>query len=170
MDNANKEYIIIRNKKGKFQKVQKNKFEDGEIVSTSSKHYSYHSLSILAQPNYAENRGWVYVENYIDIQGNGGGSGCWHEEKLYKKIDNPILKLYAKRIQLKKDIQELKLKIKEKEDSLKMIEHSLNVSSPNWDKYKKMCNRCRCLFTKNDYNVNSDICDNCYKELENEQR
>lgn len=153
--------MITRNKKGKFMSIPDPVFSDGEIVTTSDKHYSPKALTILTKPTYSENRGWVYIENYVDLQHNRGGAGMWNNEDLYKKIADPVLKLYAERIKLKTEIKDCELGLKIKRKSLEDIEYALSIAVDNWDKVKKIC-KCGKLFIRNSDNINLDICDDCY--------
>ena len=153
--------IIARNEKGQLTKIPKNKFNDGEIVTTSKRHFSEKALGILTKPTYTENRGWVYIENYIDLQGSGGGCGSWFEEELYEKIDDPILKLFAERIRLRKHMETLKCQLKNDSEQLEKIRYSLSISVDYFNEVKRACNKCSSVFIKNAKNINSNICDDC---------
>lgn len=155
-------FCYIRKDNGQLGKIPSNKFEDGEIVMITEKHYSKEQrLSILEKPSYTENRGWVYTEHFINLQGDGSGCGCWNNEDHYKKINNPILKLYAERIRLINEINLLKQQLETKENAFNMIEFALSKTSDQWYKIEKICSKCNSLFIKNTTNVNLDICDDC---------
>lgn len=155
--------FIARDEKGRMVKIPKNKFADGEIVTTSQKHYSQAELTKLTQPRYTENRGWVYSQNYISLQGFKGGNSFAHDEDNFDKVEDPILKLYAERLILKELISKHENELKIAKENLIKIEYALSVSVGNWDKIEKKC-KCGKLFVKNSYNVNFDVCDECYSE------
>jgi len=148
-----------RNKKGQFIKTPTAKFKHNEFVATKSK--LFRRFTRLIEPNYNQKRGWIYGESYTDLQGNTGGSGFWTEEIFFDKLKNPLLKLYATRINLKEEIKEHKLQLALKTKKLNSIEYALRISVDNWDTVKKSCIECGNLFTRNSINVNLDICDEC---------
>ncbi|KKL65139.1 hypothetical protein LCGC14_2158020, partial [marine sediment metagenome] len=55
----------IRLKNGRFKKVPLPKFKHEQIVQTSLKHYSQKDFTMVLEPTFTENRGWVYGEQYI---------------------------------------------------------------------------------------------------------
>ena len=151
-----------RDKKGRFI-PNKAAFRDGEVVTTTPKHFSPKDITIVSNPSYTENRGWVYTENYVDLQNCRGGCGSSFEENLYRKITNPTLRLFAARIKLKTDIATYERKLRNDLETLKKIEYALFISVGNWDKVKKMC-KCGTFFIRNSQNPNAAICDSCDPE------
>ena len=156
-----KDHVIARDGKGRLTKITKNKFNDGEVVQLSENHYSGRGITIVKTPTYTKERGWIYGENFIDLQGGGGGSCFWNNEELFKKIDNSILKLYAERIRLKRTIEEHKRQLKIDSEQLEKIEYSLSISVDDFDKVEKVCRICEAIFIRNTTNINSNHCDNC---------
>lgn len=155
-------FVYFRKDNGRFLKVKKNRFEHGEIVSTSDKHYSKEGITVVLEPKYTEKRGWVYREQYIDLQGSGGGTGWWNNEDLYTKISSPIVKIFAKRINLKREINALENELKNRKIDLEKIDFSLSESVVDFDKVERVCNKCGALFIRNSTNVNSELCDDCF--------
>lgn len=152
----------IRNIHGQFVKAPGPRFADGEFVTTSAKHYSSHNIVMLSDPTYNKTRGWIYVQNFANLQAVGGGCSFWENEDSFEPINNPVVKLYAERIKLKKEIQKHEQLLKQKKEELTKIEYALFVSVPEWDKVKKAC-KCGHLFICNSHNVNADMCDDCYQ-------
>lgn len=78
------------------------KFYDGQIVECSDRHFSKAKYwTRLLLPRFVEKRGWVYAENYIDEDGEGGGTGFYFEESLFQEITDPIKRLKARALELK---------------------------------------------------------------------
>ena len=102
-------------------------FYDGEIVRTSSKHFSQKKLTRVLSPSYTDNRGWVYTENYINERGVSGGYGSWFEEELFEKIEDLETKLLAKKIELNTKIQHLNNDVKIMNKKKKKIEYALEI-------------------------------------------
>ena len=153
--------IVIRDKEGKFKSVPEAKFYDGEVVSASEKHYSQKALCRLRTPTYNKIRGWLYIEDFMDLQNESmRGSSFWNNESMYETITDPILKLYANRIKLKSGIIKHESVLKQKREELGKIEYALSLAVEDWDKVKKKC-KCGKLFIRNSKNINSDICDIC---------
>lgn len=93
------DHIFARNSQGEFCKIPKNKFEDGEIVQTTTTYYSPKSFTRLVSPMFTEDRGWVYGENYIDRDGQQGGAGYFFEEVHFMPLTDGKDILLAKRLQ-----------------------------------------------------------------------
>ena len=157
---SNGDSLIIRNNKGKMQKIPKNKFEKGEIVMKGDKHYSKDGIVRLLDPTWTDTRGWIYGENYIDLHGSGGGCRYSTNEDCLKKIDIPAVRLYAKRINLNTEIANLEKLLKDKKIELEKVEYGLSISVDKWKDMKKVC-RCGNLFIRNSKNINWDHCDKC---------
>lgn len=131
--------ILVYNRERKEEKIiSYPKFKHGEIVKTSSKHYSPKDFTQLLSPSWTDNRGWVYGENYLDIYGNGGGSGYWIEEELFEPLSDPLLKLYAERIKIIEFIQQHETMVKQRRDFLDKIMFSLDIVAPKWREQFKM--------------------------------
>lgn len=153
----------FRNEKGQINTIVVNKFNDKEIVKATKKHHSKTTFVMLIDPIYIESRGWVYGMNYIDRQGNRGGSSfAWREDE-FEKIDNPRDILYSKRLYLKEQILDHKNQLKQYESELEKIEYTLSISVPEWNLMVKDCKECGKLFHGHgkggDYN--RDLCCDC---------
>lgn len=125
--NSNGMMVIEHAETLEIKNVKSPLFNDGEIVSTSSKHFSQKGLTRLLSPSYTDNRGWVYTENYINENGIPGGCGAWFEEELFKKIEDLGTRLLAKRIELNIEIQRLNNDIKIMNSELSKIEYALKI-------------------------------------------
>ena len=108
-----------------IKKVTPPLFSDGEVVSTSSKHFSQKKITRLLSPVYTENRGWAYVENYINEKGEGGGYGSSFEESLFKKIDDLETRLLAKKVELNIEIKQLNGDLRVINNELSKVEYAL---------------------------------------------
>ena len=112
---------------GEIVKVEAPLFRDGEVVSTTEKHFSQKELTRLLHPMYADRRGWVYTENYISEDGESGGCGSAFNEDLFRKPVALETKLKAKRIELIKSQESLKGKGNAIEKELSIIEYALSI-------------------------------------------
>lgn len=156
---------FIRNEKGEIEKIPKNKFYHGQIVKTTDKHFSQKTFTSVVEPNYTEQRGWIYGEGYLSRNDGRGGFGYWNEEDLFEEITSPGDILYAERIYLMNEIRECKNNLKNAEDKLEKIEFALSVSIPDWKNVHKKCHLCGKLYLGSEGDVNISICNKC-KDLE----
>jgi len=154
-------FLYFRNEKGRIDKHPKNKFSDGEIVALNE-HYSKKGITRLKEPSYTKNRGWVYVENYMDIQGLGNGCGMWNNEERYDNITDPKFVMIAKRIEIKEDILKTKKKLKSLEADLHKLEFAMTLSVKNYDTATHACVICGQLFEGfKGGDPNKDKCTKC---------
>lgn len=157
--------LYYRDALGKIKKVPKNKFSEGEIVRTKSNHCSPNRFTRIIQPNYTEERGWIYGENYINLQGMGGGSGFYTNEDNFTKLSRPEDLLFAKRIYLKENINKLNIELKSNESELEKITYALDISIPNHNKYTDDCKKCFTMFSGFDGgDPNRDLCKSCLEK------
>ena len=156
------DFLYFRNKKGQIDKHPKPKFKDNEIVTTTGKHYSIKNITRLKNPSFTENRGWVYVENFINIQGYGGGSGMWNNQDMYEKITDPKFLMIAKRIELKESILNEKNKLKSLESDLIKLEFTMDLVVENYKTATHSCKKCGILFKNFEGgDPNRDLCEKC---------
>lgn len=118
---------FIRNSKGEINKIEKNKFFDGQIVQTTDKHFSKHAFIMLIDPCYTVTRGWIYGNKYVNIDGGGGGSSFSWDECDFTELSAPDMILYAERFYLNEKINKLKTELKQSEDSLNKIQFALDI-------------------------------------------
>jgi hypothetical protein len=125
-------YWVIHKETKTEKLIPKPKFTHNQIVKTSKTHYSQKEFTRLITPVYTDKRGWIYGETYMNIYGQGGGSSHWNDEHDYEELTDPILKLYAKHIELTECIGAHKSMVKQHEEMLSKIEYSLTIINPNW--------------------------------------
>lgn len=125
-------YLVYDRKSKEEKTIPAPKFKHGEIVKTTTKHYSPKDFTQLISPAWTDNRGWVYGESYINIYGHKGGSGYWHEEDLYEPLTDPLLKLYAERLKHIEFIQTHETLVSQRKDFLNKIMFSLDIIAPKW--------------------------------------
>ena len=155
-------FLYFRNNKGQINKHPKPKFKDNEIVTTTEKHYSIKNITRLKKPSFTENRGWVYIENFINIQGSGGGSGMWNKQDDYKKITDPKFLMIAKRIELKESILKAKNRIKTLESNLDKLEFTMDLVIKDYRTATHSCKKCGNLFKGFEGgDPNKDLCTEC---------
>lgn len=124
----NKFHWLIKNGKGKFQRIPAPKFYDGQIVKTSPEHFSQSDFIMLIDPYYNKERGWTYGNRYISQdQTKGGSSFSWKEED-FLPLDNPIDILYAERIYLSDKLIKINGEKRVLENKLEKIEYSLRLT------------------------------------------
>ena len=124
----------IRNNKGKYQSVPPPKFFDGEIVTTSDKHFSHHKVIILIDPKWNTNQqGWVYGNEYCDvskdgtaINSGGGFSFSWNECD-FEHLSNPHHKLLAEKYYREEKLSRLKREVEKIEGELLKIGYSIGL-------------------------------------------
>jgi hypothetical protein len=107
--------------------IPKPKFIYGQFVQTSNKHYSQKSFTRLLDQSYTDTRGWVYVENYVDRDGRGGGCGMWNDEFQYSPLTDPLDILIAEKLTALSEVTDLKVKIKDLEHKINMLETSIGI-------------------------------------------
>lgn len=117
---------VLELEDGELLKINPPKFRNREVVSTTNKHYSQKELTRVLNPQYTENRGWVYVENYLDKNGRSGGCGMWIEEDLFQKPETLELRLKARKIEISEEISQLELNVKNRKTELSNIEFALS--------------------------------------------
>ena len=118
---------------------------------------------MIFDKTFSEKRGWIYGISYSNLQQVSGGVSFWWNENHFKRIENPIVRQFARRIELKENIQTLKKSLQESEEELNKISYSLKYSVDDWESVKKICS-CGICFVINKRNPNSDLCEKCFKE------
>jgi len=122
-----KDKIILReNKNGQMKAVVKPKFSHEQFVKTTSKHYSQKTFTQVCDPSWTDSRGWVYVENYVSRNGNGGGSGYWIDEDLFEGLTDAKDILIAEKLTREKKLHLVKVQTKRLEIELTRIDFSLS--------------------------------------------
>ena len=112
---------------GEIKKVDPPLFSDSEVVTTSPKHFSQKPLTRLLSPSYVDGKGWIYVENYIDENGNSGGCGMWFNEDLYRKLDTTDLKLKARGIEIAYTMKQMTKKYEDLKLEAAKISYALSL-------------------------------------------
>ncbi len=108
--------LLIRNKKGKYQKIPKNKFFDGEFVQTTKDYFSPKELTSLTSPIWSDMRGWVYTETYCKVDGDyisiRGGCGSFFDENNFLPLENETLKIMAEICYRKEEKYKIEMRLK----------------------------------------------------------
>jgi hypothetical protein len=131
--------VFYRGEDGTIRAVPQNRFEHGDIVRTTDKHFSNHDFTMLENPVWTSTRGWVYSQRYIGTDGScGGGSSAW-EEGDFVEISDPMMMIYAERFYAKENCARLSAELKAQQERLKMAEHAVKIAGG--DKPKKKRNK-----------------------------
>lgn len=155
-----------RNEKGQIEKIPINRFHHGQIVKTAQGHYSPKEFVRLIDPTWVDGKGWWYGENFIDMQGSGGGVCYSNPEELFTELLAPDAILFAERVYLKEMISLLGQQLKVATESLGKIEFALKIAVPDFESKRTKCIDCAIPITRNSSNCNIDKCDNCYPAKE----
>jgi hypothetical protein len=102
-------------------------FEHEEIVTTSKKHYSHYPITMVLEPTYVPNRGWIYGQKFFQNGSFSGGQCWWNEAWRFEKITDPKYILIARKLSLKLKLQQIESERKAAERELSHITHSLNL-------------------------------------------
>ena len=82
----------------------------------------------------------------------------------YKKIDDPVFLMIAKRIELKESIIEAKSKLKAFESDLNKLEFTMDLVLKNYQDATHSCKKCGNLFKNFDGgDPNKDLCLKCLR-------
>lgn len=112
--------------------VELPKFKHNEVVKTSSRHFSQKDYTRVTDPRYTDERGWIYGENYINIDTfTGSGQGFWNDEWQYEKFDDLEMKLKAKLFELNDEISKLNYEISIKKKEIDKVNYALSLKNDN---------------------------------------
>jgi hypothetical protein len=123
----------IRDDRGRFMDKLKARFFDGQIVTTTPKHYSQNETIMVVKPTFSNIRGWIYGNNFchydrkekkIIVQ---GGSSFWNEEELFTKITDPEIKLAVEIFYREQEIKELLKRIDALNEELTRLKYTQEI-------------------------------------------
>ena len=120
--------VCIRGKDGRFFSVKPPAFKHCQIVTTSTKHYSKNSFTMVLEPTWSEVRGWIYGQRFIERDNiSGGGEGWWNEEDRFEPLSDPNDILLAEKLQLEKRKEEAADEIKYIDKKLTHLKYALSL-------------------------------------------
>ena len=122
----NTDKVLIEHK-GRRDVVDSPPFEHEEIVTTNKKNYSQCEITMLLEPTYVPNRGWIYGQRFFQNGSFSGGECWWNEAWRFEKIKDPKYILIARRLTLIMKQQRIKMEQKKIERELSHIDHSLSL-------------------------------------------